>query len=180
MARFEDLLATVERYQVLAAENYDRIRHLAEDLRDGLCDYLGASDGVCVYLVPPAGPFQPKPYGDEAFSIPPRGFRPLGPVAFGLAVRVSRGTAWLRLTLECRKAGDIFTVQIQGGEAYDFALPLSAMDPDPFFGEVYNHIRSWFATRIERYEEGDYGSREIGFDFTDGENSVSTQPQLTA
>ncbi|MEM0985354.1 MAG: hypothetical protein AAGJ32_03830 [Pseudomonadota bacterium] len=180
MSRFEDLLETVARYQVLAAENYGRIRTLAEDLKDGFCGYLGTDTGVCVHLVPPVGPFEPKAYGDQAFSIPPRGFRPLGPVSFGVAVRVTPGTDWLRITLECRKAGDVFTVQIQGGEEFEFELPLSDVDPDPFFDSLYNHIHSWFAVRIERYEEGDYGSREIGFDFTDGENSVSPAEGLTA
>ncbi|MEL6387116.1 MAG: hypothetical protein AAFR00_07175 [Pseudomonadota bacterium] len=171
MGRFEELLATVESYQALAAENYNRIRGLAESLREGFCAYLGATDGVCVHLVPPAGPFEPKPYGDGAFSVPPRGFRPLGPVAFGFAVRVSQGTDWLRLTLECRKAGDTFTVEIQGGAEYEFALPLADDDPKPFYDALFAHIQSWFAQRIERYEQGDYGSRDIGFDFTDGETA---------
>ena len=173
MARFDDLLATVETYQDLATENYDRIRRLAEDLRQGLCDYMGAADGVCVHLVPPSGAFEPKAYGDEAFSIPPRGFRPLGPIAFGVAVRVSRGTDWLRVTLECRKAGDTFTVKIQGGPDCDFTLPLSEQATEPFYEELYNHIHSWFALRIERYEDGDYGTREIGFDFADEPQKVS-------
>lgn len=166
-SRFDELIATVETYQTLAGENYDRIRKLAEELSDGLCAYMGATDGVCVHLVPPAGAFEPKPYGDQAFSLPPRGFRPLGPVAFGLAVRVSRGTDWLRLTMECRKAGELFTVQIQGGPEYQFELPLADHDPEPFYEHVFDHVRGWFSTRMEKYIEGDYGSREIGFDFAD-------------
>lgn len=165
--RFETLLETVERYQALAAENYDRIRKLAEELRQGLCDFMDANDGVCVHLVPPTGPFEPKPYGDNAFSIPPRGFRPLGPVAFGLAVRVSRDTDWLRLTMECRKSGDIFTVQIAEGAEYQFKLPLAENDPQPFYEHVYEHVQGWFATKMDRYLQGEYGSREIGFDFAD-------------
>ena len=51
MSRFDKLIETVEAYQALAAENYDRIRTLAEEVRSGFCDYLGASDGVCVHLV---------------------------------------------------------------------------------------------------------------------------------
>lgn len=165
MARFDDLLATVETYQDLAAENYNRIRRLAEELRDGLCAYLGASDGACVHLVTPAGPFEPRAYGDHAFSVPPRGFRPLGPVRFGVAVRVTKGTDWLRVTLECRKAGDTFTVQIEGGGEYDFKLPLAENDPEPFYAQIYDHVHDWFETRIERYRDGDSGTREIGFDF---------------
>lgn len=167
MARFDDLLSTVETYQQLASENYDRIRRLAEELREGFCDYLGATDGACVHLVPPIGQFQPRPYGDKAFSVPPRGFRPLGPVSFGLAVRVTKGTDWLRLTLECRKSGDDLTVEIRGGEAYTFRLPLADNDPEPFYDQIYSHVHDWFDTRIVRYREGDFGTREIGFDFAE-------------
>lgn len=167
MSKFDDLIANVEAYQALAGENYDRIRSLAEQLREGFCEFLDSKDGVCVHLVPPAGPFEPKPYGDKAFSLPPRGFRPLGPVAFGLAVRVSRGTDWLRVTMECRKIGDLFHVQIQDGPEFEFKLPLADADPEPFYQHIYDHVFLWFASRIERYKEGDYGTREIGFDFAD-------------
>lgn len=166
-SRYETLLATVDEYQALAAENYDRIRKLAEELRAGLCDYLGSSDGICVHLVPPAGPFEPKAYGDSAFSLPPRGFRPLGPIAFGLAVRVTKGADWLRLTMECRKSGENFKVQIAGGQEYIFTLPLANNDPKPFYEHIYEHVHNWFAVQIARYREGEYGTREIGFDFAD-------------
>ncbi|MEO0982730.1 MAG: hypothetical protein AAFX03_08780 [Pseudomonadota bacterium] len=172
MSRFEELVATVDTYQGLAKENYDRIRRVAEEIAGGFCEFLGTADGVCVHLVPPVGPFEPKPYGDQAFSMPPRGFRPLGPVAFGLAVRVSRGTDWLRLTMECRKIGDLFIVQIQGGPEFEFKVPLSENHPEAFYDMVYNHVRNWFAEHIERYQKGDYGSREIGFDFTAGEEAA--------
>lgn len=167
MSRFDDLLATVETYQSLAMENYDRIRGLAHELRDGLCAYLGSSDGECVHLVPPAGPFEPRSYGDKAFSIAPRGFRPLGPVQFGVAVRVTKGTDWLRLTLECRKAGDTFKVIMEGGHEYEFQLPLADNDPEPFYAEIFSHVQGWFQNRIDRYLEGDSGTRDIGFDFAD-------------
>lgn len=165
MSKFDDLVANVEAYQAMAAENYDRIRALAEQLRAGFCDFLDSKDGVCVHLVPPVGAFEPKPYGDKAFSLPPRGFRPLGPVAFGLAVRVSRGTDWLRVTMECRKIGDVFRVQIQEGPEYEFKLPLAEADPEPFYQHIYDHVFLWFSSRMERYKDGDYGTREIGFDF---------------
>ena len=168
MARFDEWLATVETYQGLAAENYDRIRRLAEELREGFCAYLEASDGVCVHLVPPVGRFEPRAYGDHAFSVPPRGFRPLGPVQFGLAVRVTKGTDWLRLTLECRTEGDTFTVEIEGGGSYEFKLPLAENDPEPFYEQIYSHVHDWFAARIESYRDGDSGTREIGFDFAAG------------
>ena len=48
MSRFEELISTVSRYQTLAAENYTRVRSLAEELRAGLCAHIGMKDGVCV------------------------------------------------------------------------------------------------------------------------------------
>ena len=170
MSRFDKLIETVETYQALAAENYDRIRLLAGEVRSGFCDYLGSGDGVCVHLVPPTGQFEPKEHGDKAFSLPPRGFRLLGPISFGLAVRVSREQDWLRLTMECRKIGETFIVQIEDGSEYEFRLPLTDADPQPFYDHLYNHILLWFAGRIERYKDGDYGTREIGFDFADDIN----------
>lgn len=172
MSRFEELVTTVEVYQGLAEENYNRIRRLAEEVRSGLCDYLGASDGVCVYLVPPAGPFEPRAYGDQAFSIPPRGFRPLGPVSFGLAVRVTKEQDWLRLVLHCRKSGDSFVVQIEEGAEYEFRLPIREEDSGPFNTHIYQHILGWFTENIERYREGSYGTRGIGFDFSHPESEI--------
>ena len=168
MSRFDDLLARVETYQELAAENYNRIRKLAEELSGGMCEFMKSSSGACVHLVPPTGPFTPKAHGDAAFSAPPRGFRQLGPIAFGLAVRVSKGTDWLRVTLQCQKVGEKFTVSILEGEEYTFELPLAEADAEPFYQHIYDHVYNWFDTRIERYKEGeDYDTMEIGFDFSD-------------
>ncbi|CAN0368572.1 unnamed protein product, partial [Scytosiphon promiscuus] len=36
----------------------------------------------------------------------------------------------------------------------------------------YQHILLWFSDHIERYKEGDYGTREIGFDFADDINAA--------
>ncbi len=167
MSRFEELIAIAEEHQELAAENYARIRRLAEDLRAGLCDWMDARDGICVRLVPPVGPFQPKSYGDEVFSLPPRGFRPLGPIAFGLAMRVSRGTDWIRLTFTAHKIGDRFRVEIQGGPSHDFDLPLSAQNPEPFYALIFFYVTQFFRAGIADYREGEYSQREIGFDFSD-------------
>lgn len=173
VSRFDELISTVETYQALAAENYARIRSLAEQMRSGLCEYIGSTDGICVQLVPPYGEFQPQAYGDRAFSVPPRGFRPLGPIAFGLAIRVTLAGDWLRVTMECRKVGENFIVHIEDGTEYEFSLPLAEADPLPFYDHVYKHVLLWFSERIERYREGDYATREIGFDFAD---DIGTQP----
>lgn len=166
LSRFDDLIATVAHYQALAAENYDRVRSLANELSAGLCAHIGSTDGVCVRLVPPEGPFEAKDYGDKAFSIPATGFRPLGAILFGLAVRVSTGTDWMRVTIECQKIGEDFIARIVGGEEYRLRIPLSENDPRPFYDHIYAHVHAWFETQIERYEAGDYGNRDIGFDFS--------------
>ena len=164
MSRFEELIQTVETYQALVEENYSRIRRLAEEVRGGLCDYIGAPDGICVHLVPPEGAFEPRPYGDLAFSIPPRGFRPLGPVSFGLAFRVSKQADWLRLKFECRKTGEEFVVGIEDGAQYTFRLPIEEQDSGPFYAHIYQYILGWFQENIDGYREGVYGTRAIGFD----------------
>ncbi|MBR9834692.1 MAG: hypothetical protein GYB42_05775 [Alphaproteobacteria bacterium] len=166
MSRFETLVSTVSHYQRLAAENYTRVRSLADELRAGLCAYLESNDGICVRLVPPAGPFEPKDYGDHSFSIPPAGFRPLGPILFGLAIRVSHDADWMRVTMECQKIGETFVTRISGGEEYKLTIPLAEHDPEPFYQHIYDHVADWFQTQIDRYEAGDYGGREIGFDFS--------------
>ncbi|MEL6414173.1 MAG: hypothetical protein AAFQ15_04450 [Pseudomonadota bacterium] len=172
MSRFEELISTVSRYQTLAAENYTRVRSLAEELRAGLCAHIGMKDGVCVQLVPPAGQFEPKDYGDQAFSIPPQGFRPLGAIQFGLAIRVLGENDWMRVTMQCQKIGDEFIAQIVGGEEYRLNIPLKDNDPEPFYDHIYEHVLEWFQTQIERYEAGDYGSREIGFDLSRGAEEI--------
>jgi len=153
MARFDDLLEKVEAYQALVTENYDRIRKLAEGLSAGMCEFMDSKTGTCVHLVPR--------------------FRQLGPVAFGLAVRVSKGTDWLRVTMECHKLGDKFTIHILEGEKFTLELPLTPEATEPFYQHVYDHVYNWFEERIQRYENGrDYDTREIGFDFSDDDEKA--------
>lgn len=177
MSRFEQLIETVETYQKLAEENYSRIRRLAEDVRAGLCDYIGAPDGVCVHLVPATGPFEPRAYGDAAFSVPPRGFRPLGPVSFGLAFRVSKQADWLRLHFECRKTGEDFVVGIEDGAQYTFTLPIEDGDSAPFYAHIFEYILGWFQETIESYRDGAYGTRGIGFDFAGEPSPAAMRPK---
>jgi hypothetical protein len=166
VSRYAALSALAARYQALAAENYERTRTLAEGIRSGFCTYLNSDDPPCVMLAPPTGPFEPKAYGDDAFSVPPQGFRPLGPILFGLAVRVSGQGDWLRVVLECVKEGDRFIVDIQGGGEHRFRLPLHEQDPSEFFAALYAHLEAFFEGAIEDYEHGRYGSRDMGFDFS--------------
>ena len=166
--RFDTLVARASDYQELAKDNYDRVRRIAEGVRSGLCNFLNSADGICVRLVPPTGPFQPKDYGDEAFSMPPRGFRHIAPIAFGLAVRVTRGTDWMRMTVVCAKQGHNFLVSIADGPSAEFDLPFTDEDHNEFYELIYRHIMTWFDQRMEIYSNGEYGSkRAIGFDFSD-------------
>jgi hypothetical protein len=166
VSRYAALTALAARYRGLAAENYGRTRALAESIRSGFCTYLNSDDPPCVMLVPPFGPFEPKPYDHLAFSVPPAGFQPLGPIQFGLAVRVSSTNDWIRVVLECVKEGDRFTVDIHGGGEHRFRLPLREQDPSEFFAALYAHLESFFAGAIEDYEHGRYGVRDMGFDFS--------------
>ena len=168
---FEHLINAATAYQAACQDNYKRVRTLADELRDGLQEWLGAKDGVAVHLVPPAGPFKPMANGDKAFSQPPRGFRQLEPIAFGLAVRVSKGTDWIRLILVCGKSGDKLSVGIINGKVYHFSLPLKSADPVPFYEHIYAHIISEFQERLDNYNDGAYGGRDIGFEFGDSDEA---------
>ena len=166
MSRFEELVETVADYQKRAGEHYDRVRGLAENLRQGFCEYLGSGMGTCVHLVPPAGAFKPTTDLNTAFSIPARGFRPLGPIAFGMAVRVSKGTDWIRVVMVCYKRGEKFTVEIDAGPSYTFGLPLADNSTDEFYDILYAHISGQFTEAITRYDRGN-DARSIGFYFSE-------------
>lgn len=182
--RFDRLLERAAEYQTLAKENYDRVRQIAEGIQAGFCTYLQSSDGVCVRLVPPVGPFQPHEYGDQAFSMPPRGFRHIAPIAFGLAVRVTHGTDWLRMMVTCIKKGDDIRVAISDGPVSQFALPFNDEDHQEFYEILYQHVLNWLDDRIDLYNEGEYGGTgSIGFDLSDdrepGDGLVETHPLVT-
>jgi hypothetical protein len=166
VTRHAELLETVTRYRQLAAENYVRIRTLAETLRDGYCAWLESEGPPCVLLAPPQGAFEARDYGDQAFSVPPRGFQPLVPIQFGLIVRVTEANDWLRVTLSCVKSGDAFSVSLSDGRRYEFQLPLEDNPPEAFFDMLHAHILTWFSARSEEYLKGEEPLRPIGFDFS--------------
>ncbi len=166
-SRFDQFLTITRQYQTLVSENYTLIRTLADQISEGFEAYMGSTTGECAHLVPPGGAFKPRPYGDKALSIPSFGFRHLEPISFGLAIRVSPGTDWVRLILTCSKLGDKVTVEILGGGKYILSMPLDGNDTESFYEHIYDFVYDRFKDRIERYENGAYGSREIGFDFAD-------------
>jgi len=164
MSRADDLSKVVTRYRMLAAENYVRIRTLAETIRDGFCTYLGAEGPPCVLLAPPVGPFEPRDYGDAAFTAPPSGFQPLTPITFGLIVRITAQGYWLRVVMRCAKEGETFRLSIADGVDYSFKLPLAEGPPHDFLEALYAHVTDYFARAIDSYEQGEYGDHTIGFD----------------
>jgi len=179
MSRADELSKVVTRYRMLAAENYVRIRTLAEAIRDGFCVYLGADGPPCVLLAPPVGPFQPRDYGDAAFTAPPSGFQPLTPITFGLIVRITAQGDWLRVVMRCAKEGETFRLSIADGVDYSFRLPLAEGAPPDFLEALYVHVTDYFARAIDSYEQGEYGDQAIGFDImgqTASEDAAPLKP----
>lgn len=144
-------------------DNYAQIRSVAVHIRDGLCQYLDQG-GKCVFLVPPQGDFTAQDYSSAAFSVAGRGFLPLEPISFGLAVKVSTEGDYMRLVMTCRKEGDHMYVYMESNEAYELELPLEAAKIEPFLEGIFQHLLHWFTDRVDRYDNGSYGSSDIGFD----------------
>ena len=163
--RHAALVASATAFRTRAAEHYLAVRRLAEELRDGFCGYLQSDAPPCVQLVVPAGPFEGRDYGDQAFSAPPEGFQPLGPIAFGLAVRVTGANDWMRLVVSCAKEGERFIVSVKDGPTLDVVMPLTDADKAAFFDLLFGHMCGWFDEHVALYDDGAYGGREIGFDF---------------
>ena len=170
---FLQLLSITDRYASLAYENYSLVRSLAERLRDGFCGYLQAGDGDCVFLIPPNGSFIPRNYGSSAFSTAGNSYLQLAPISFGLAVRVSAKDDWLRVVFSCSVEGGKLQAFIEGGINFDLDLPLDDKQVQAMFEPLYRHIYDWFDDRVVQYEQGSYGSREIGFEIINASNSGS-------
>jgi hypothetical protein len=168
MSRLDKLVETVETYQALATENYDRIRGLAEQIRGGLCDYIGM--GEMTLRLPGAAEGTVR-----AESLWRCG---LFHAAARLPHRSRRSrSAWL---CACRAA---MTGCASRWNAGKWARPSrwasstvrntnsscrsASRAQLPFYDHIYSHILNWFTDQIERYKNGEYGSRVIGFDFAD-------------
>lgn len=162
-SRLETLTKVAHAYGERSFENYARIRSLAESLRDGLCAWLSHEPG-CVFLVPPEGRFSAQNYQSAAFSVAGKGYLPLTPISFGLAVRVSEQKDFMRLKVTCRKEGDTMFVRLENGREIRVALPIEEDTLVPLFEAVYDHLLDFFQDRIDDYDNGRYGNQEIGFD----------------
>ncbi len=162
-ARLRKLTEAATAYGERSFSNYAQIRSAAEALRDGLCAWLD-SEKQCVFLVPPQGPFTAQNYRSAAFSVAGKGFLPLEPISFGLAVNISGEGDYMRIILTCRKEGTKMFIHIEEGREAVLSLPLDKAEMTRFFESIYEHLLSWFNTRVDQYDNGDYGSNDIGFD----------------
>ena len=104
-SRLSLISAAAKIYGARSFDNYAQIRSIAEQIRDGLCEWL-ESGKQCVFLVPPQGAFTAQNYRSGAFSVTGKGFLPLEPISFGLAINISGEGDFMRLVLTCRKEGD--------------------------------------------------------------------------
>lgn len=160
--RREEIAAAARIYGERSFDNYAQIRSIAENIRDGFCEYLDP-EGPCVYLVPPQGAFTAQNYRSAAYSVSGKGFLPLEPISFGLAVRISGEGDYMRVILTCRKEGEKMFMSIEQAEQYELDLPLAKDAMEGLFDSLYQHLLRWFEDRVETYDNGNYGSNEIGF-----------------
>ena len=161
--RFAQISAAANIYGERSFDNYAQIRSLAERIQTGLCAYM-EHEQKCVFLVPPQGPFTSQNYGSGAFSVSGKGFLPLEPISFGLGVRVSESGDFMRLVLHCRIEGERIFMQVEENKSYEFPLPLRDDSIDLCMEGLFQHLLHWFTDRVERYDFGNYGSTDIGFD----------------
>ena len=166
--RLRALFEVAEDYGRKSFDNYARIRSVAETLRDEFCAWLSEEPG-CVFLVPPEGRFTAKNYQSAAFSVAGKGYLPLKPISFGLAVLVSEDKDFMRVKLTCRKEGEVMTVRIENGRTVKVPLAEDGEAVDgptlePLYTAIYEHILGFFQERVDDYDNGRYGVTEIGFD----------------
>lgn len=150
-------------YGARSFDNYAQIRSVGEQIRDGLCEWLD-SEKQCVFLVPPQGPFTAQNYRSGAFSVTGKGFLPLEPISFGLAINISGEGDFMRLVLTCRKEGNKMYIHIDEGREAELMLPLNETDLTKFYESIYEHLMNWFEGRVDQYDNGSYGNNDIGFD----------------
>lgn len=162
-SRLDKIADAAKIYGSRSFDNYAQIRSVAEAIRDGLCEWL--DDGKqCVYLVPPQGPFTAQNYRSAAYSVSGKGFLPLEPISFGLAINISGDGDYMRLVMTCRKEGDKMFLHVDEGREIDLDLPLRDDELATFFDSINNHLLDWFEGRVNQYDNGSYGSNDIGFD----------------
>ena len=161
--RLDKIIKAAEVYGERSFDNYAQVRSIAEQIRDGLCAWLDGG-APCVFLVPPQGPFMAQNYRSAAFSVAGKGFLPLEPISFGLAVRISGEGDYMRLVMTCRKEGNRMFITVEDRNQYEVDLPIGDESLTGFFEDIYEYLHHWFTDRVEKYDHGSYGSSDIGFD----------------
>ena len=162
-SRLSQVSAAAKIYGERSFDNYAQIRSVAEQIRDGLCEWLDG-DKQCVFLVPPQGPFTAQNYRSGAFSVTGKGFLPLEPISFGLAINISGEGDFMRLVLTCRKEGDKMYIHVDEGREAELMLPPSQKNLIKFYESIHEHLMNWFEGRVDQYDNGSYGNNDIGFD----------------
>lgn len=161
--KLQALIDASETYGRRAFDNYAQIRSVAAALRDGLCAWLD-NERQCVFLVPPKGDFAAQNYGSAAFSVSGKSFLPLEPISFGLAVKISTEEDYMRLTLLARKEGERMFLSLEKSETFALDLPVQEAQLVHLYEGLYDHVLKWFTSRVDHYDNGDYGTSDIGFD----------------
>jgi len=162
-SRLEKLAKAAEVYGERSFDNYAQIRSAAEQVRNSFCAFLDEGH-ECVFLVPPQGPFMAQNYRSMAFSVAGKGFLPLEPISFGLAVNISGDGDYMRIVVVCRKEGEKMFIMIENAQTFEVDLPLSDDSLTQINESLYQHLFAWFTERVRQYDEGHYGSGDIGFD----------------
>lgn len=162
-SRLDKVADAAKIYGARSFDNYAQIRSVAETIRDKLCVWLD-SRKQCVFLVPPQGPFTAQNYRSAAYSVSGKGFLPLEPISFGLAINISGDGDYIRRILTCRKEGDRMFIHVDEGREVVLALPLVDTELTHFFEGLYEDLLRWFESRVDEYDNGHYGNNDIGFD----------------
>ncbi len=162
-SRLDTLSKAASVYGERSFDNYAQIRSVAEQVRNSLCAYLDNGQ-ECVFLVPPQGPFMAQNYRSMAFSVTGKGFLPLEPISFGLAVNISGKGDYMRLVVTCHKEGQKMYLQVEDAEKYEIDLPLEKEALGQINENLYQHLLHWFTDRVSQYDDGQYGTSDIGFD----------------
>lgn len=169
--RLEELAKSAQIYGQRSFDNYAQVRSIAEQIREGLCAWLDHAQ-QCVFLVPPQGAFKSENYGSAAFSVAGKGFLPLEPISFGLAVRISTDDDYMRLVMTARKEGERMFLSLDNGKMLTLQLPAEQAELDTIYETLYTHLLDWFNNRIDNYDNGDYGTADIGFDIQRAKSDV--------
>ena len=161
--RLQEIAEAAEVYGNRSFDNYAQIRSVAEQIRNSLCEYLD-NGKECVFLVPPQGPFTAQNYRSMAFSVAGKGFLPLEPISFGLAINISGEGDYMRLVLTCRKEGDRMYLMMENALTFEVNLPVDENALSEINESIYHHLLGWFTDRVRQYDDGHFGSGDIGFD----------------